>query len=223
MKAQRHNHLLAALLMATALTGVGCDDFPTGETSHREQTATEALVEGHSNTRQPPSVPPFVIDSERSTKMRELGPVLRVSQIDWTAAATHVGLDRAALDNAQRQLLTEAPLPALLPSDPNLLAHAILTTGERWYAASASWDRHNVFVQGRSASFLVPGLESDPESASDFSVTRNELIVDLSFVAYGAAYTITVECDSPLDDPRCTEDDYVIGLAESLARVQEVE
>ena len=80
-------------------------------------------------------------------------------------------------------------------------------------------DEHTVFIQGTATSFQLPDDVPDIPETSDFLLTRDERIVSLSFVEYGAAYVVNIECGSPQLDPRCVEDDYAIALAESLVRV----
>ena len=67
----------------------------------------------------------------------------------------------------------------------------------------------------------MPDLEvSDPGEAlirDRFLVTRTHGVVSLSFVDFGVAYSVDVECARPEDDARCTNNDYVLTLAESLA------
>ncbi|WP_300530310.1 hypothetical protein [Maricaulis sp.] len=50
-------------------------------------------------------------------------------------------------------------------------------------------------------------------------ITRTEYGAEANFSRYGAAYSVTVECDNPETDPRCTQADYVRGLALNLGIV----
>ena len=49
-----------------------------------------------------------------------------------------------------------------------------------------------------------------------YRISPTEFGRELNFNRYGAAYSITVECDHPDADPRCTDSAYIRQLANSL-------
>ncbi len=49
-----------------------------------------------------------------------------------------------------------------------------------------------------------------------YNISRNEFGVDLSFSKFGCGYVITIECGDTDNDERCTEDQYISRLADSM-------
>lgn len=145
-----------------------------------------------------------------------------VKQVDWEAASNYRQLDPADAPEKLGEGYADSPVPVLLPDRPALLADAFPTTGKHWYSASMHTDDGvSVSIQGNRVARVMPDLEvSEPGEAlirDRFLVSRTHGIVSLSFVDFGVAYTVDVECARPKDDRRCTENDYVLRLAESLA------
>lgn len=182
---------------------------------------SSAPAETQSRPLDSPSVSKLDLDRERAIKESGRVPSIqkRVAQIDWAQAKQHPTGSLAGLTQEQRAKLADAPVPTLLPDRPELLQSATITGGEHWYAASLDGEAHDVYVSGTRLETVVPGLElpeEQPGLEDDFRITRNDLIVSLSFNAFGAAYVIEVECARPSADPRCTEDDYAVELANAL-------
>ena len=46
---------------------------------------------------------------------------------------------------------------------------------------------------------------------------ESESILELHFQAYGGNYEISIECASGYDDPRCNNENYILGLANNLS------
>ncbi|MBN1945962.1 MAG: hypothetical protein JW797_09820 [Bradymonadales bacterium] len=140
--------------------------------------------------------------------------------VSWGELATFPLLDRTDLPEQVADLLADLPLPVLLPADPELLDRAIVTRQDQWYAASIPSDGITIYLRGSRRAFAVEGLEMNPEAwERGYLLTRNQHIASLSFVAFQVGYLIEVECADPLGDPRCTEDDYILGLLGRLALV----
>jgi len=49
-----------------------------------------------------------------------------------------------------------------------------------------------------------------------YLVTRSESATDLSFAKFGAGYVLSLICDEPETDARCTGDNFIVGLASNL-------
>lgn len=144
-----------------------------------------------------------------------------VARIDWSDASTRPRVDTAPLSAEARAVVAASTVPVLLPRDPALLRGAVLTRGDTWYAASLHPEGHHVTVLGRALAVHQPTLEeSVPEAArrrpGETSLTRVDGIVTVTFDAFGAAYTVNVECDAPATDARCTGDDYANALVRDL-------
>jgi hypothetical protein len=64
----------------------------------------------------------------------------------------------------------------------------------------------------RSAGRTMESLGSAP-----FTISRHEQGIELSFSRFNVAYQVAVYCRDPLNDVRCSQDAYIISLAENLA------
>lgn len=53
-------------------------------------------------------------------------------------------------------------------------------------------------------------------TGASYQISRNDFGVDLSFSKFGCGYVMTIECGDPGADPRCTADDYITDLAQSM-------
>ncbi|MFU8807428.1 MAG: hypothetical protein ACNA8W_26700, partial [Bradymonadaceae bacterium] len=67
---------------------------------------------------------------------------------------------------------------------------------------------------------FVPGLDvGETTGTAKHLLNRSEGVVSLTFETFGVAYMIRIDCERPFADTRCTGDDYIIEIAESLAIV----
>ncbi len=51
---------------------------------------------------------------------------------------------------------------------------------------------------------------------SPYLITRSDSSTDLSFSKFGAGYVLSLMCDEPDTDARCTGDDFIVALASNL-------
>tara|TARA_R110000868_G_scaffold53249_1_gene167308 strand:- start:2589 stop:3296 length:708 start_codon:yes stop_codon:yes gene_type:complete len=127
--------------------------------------------------------------------------------------------------NREAGQVTQTRLPVLVPNMAALSANppptVLLFPREDFYTLSISGDGLVVEVFGTR---LVHAQAPDPLSARQLratdpdglrvSATEYGQVAD--FNRYGAAYTVTLECDNPQSDPRCADDELVRRLARSL-------
>ena len=179
-----------------------------------------ALAVGCAQAPEPPaseeaarSAAPVVEQPKAPTPMRVMAVV------DWKSAAAYRRVSDATLPSALRSVLTDAPVPALVPRAPSVLSRGKATRGPSWYALSMPLEEHTVFVTGNNAEVFVPGVSDNASPRADFDprISRTRGIVSAAFNAFGVAYVVEVECQSPFDDPRCTKDEYVRSLVDDLA------
>ncbi|MHC4676591.1 MAG: hypothetical protein ACYTBZ_29250 [Planctomycetota bacterium] len=143
------------------------------------------------------------------------------SAADWKSAQQHALFDDSQLSKQQALALEKAALPLLLPHKPELIAAAIMTAGPSWYAVSMKHEGFSVVVSGSTRHVTIPGAQPAklPEyRKQDLRVVRAEGIAELAFKAYGAIYTISVECENPKRDTHCKDDGYILELADGLLR-----
>ena len=142
-------------------------------------------------------------------------------EVNWAAARTHRRLDMRSWADDQRRVVAASQVPVLLP-EPELPEHldgALIFTGVGWYSASIKDDEHTVLITGTTRRVRVEGAEAlklPVLGEDELSLTRGEGIVEVYFMAFGAVYTISIECLQPDEDVRCTADDYALRLADSL-------
>lgn len=143
----------------------------------------------------------------------------RTADVDWKAASAFRNMAPAAVPHQLLKVLASSPVPALVPSQPSMLATATPTRGATWYAVSIPLDEHTVFLTGNRSEVFVPGISDRATARRSFEprISRSRGVVSASFLAFGVAYTIEVECARPFEDVRCTEDAYVLELLAGLA------
>lgn len=196
-------------LLVLLVMGAACAE-PAPPTSSGQERATGALE----------SSGPEVAPRKEATK--DPTPTARIDEVDWVEAGKHEQIPLEDLSEKQREVLGRASVPVLLPRDAAYVEAAILTAGETWAGASMSMEGYTVVIQGTRQSFEVPGLTDQQKepvmiNPHGHELTRTKGIVGLSFKAFGVAYMLDVECARPMEDVRCTEDAFILELAESLA------
>lgn len=161
------------------------------------------------------------LDSTRNPVVRRVvsTPTARDVSVDWSSARQFRKLTPTSVPPALQLAFDKISLPVLLPNRPSLLVNATPTHGPTWYAVSLKSEDHSVFIAGDRRERFVPGVSDNAESPPDFEVrvTRSRGIVHATWKAFGVAYTLDVECAAPLQDPKCTHDDYARELAGSVA------
>jgi hypothetical protein len=55
-----------------------------------------------------------------------------------------------------------------------------------------------------------------PSIDAQYLITRSDSATDLSFSKFGAGYVLSLMCDEPETDARCTGDDFIVALASNL-------
>jgi hypothetical protein len=156
-------------------------------------------------------------------------PERRYLQIDWPAArAASARTQRPERDTLLRAAKRQAnmadrlSLPLLLPGDKAISDNLKLyTTHTDQYAASSKQEGAIVELIGsRIATVVPPGAAPElpalrSAARASYRIERTEYGLDISFTRFGAAYNISILCDDPYKDERCTKDDYAISLVES--------
>ena len=208
--------LVAPLMLAVMATGCAPQDD--------DETRPGAALGAAPATSPAPTVLP---------KAGDVDPVLRLGPkhsgdrvgvfvprpVDEAAASSAAALDAAALTDTQWEVVGRSPVPVLLPGDAGLTSAARLSAGPHWYAASMITPDHSVYIQGSRGAYehdqVALDAPGDALTARPYTITRIHQILTLSFERFGVSYAIDVECQRPMDDPKCVEDGYAVGLYES--------
>lgn len=207
---------LLVLLWAGLLTA-GCSESSNVQGGEETGAAAQELTMGGWE-------PEFGQDRDREfegTGEEVVVPEIQVMR--WEEADAHRQIARERLRAEQLEAVDGASVPALLPDKDAYIERAITMYDEHWFAAAIGFEEHDVSITGTRMFYFVPGVsdmqKETIEGANDHVLTRESGIVNLSFQWFGASYFIEVACARPFEDVRCTEDAYVMDLAESLAVV----
>jgi hypothetical protein len=127
--------------------------------------------------------------------------------------------------NEQAAEVTNTRLPVLIPASAALGFDSepavLLFPRENFYNLSITGDDILIEVFGtRLAHAQAPNAQAARNlragDGDGYRFSQTEYGREVSFNRYGAAYSITVECDAPETDPRCASDDYARQLVQSL-------
>jgi hypothetical protein len=143
-----------------------------------------------------------------------------LSGIDWDAArqearsalSSRIG----ALVSLSQQDQDRIALPVLLPGREDLARNLRLSPMDNLYTAVFKDGTATISITG---SRILGSTPAPPLGARSERIERTETGLDLNFSRFGAAYVISIECASPQRDPQCVNDDYALGLKNSLAVV----
>lgn len=141
------------------------------------------------------------------------------------AAVAQTALPFARPTNPEAAGVANTGLPVLIPGTAALgldgNARVLLFPREHFYNLSITAPGLLIEVFGTR---LAHARAPDPLStrrlnagdANGYRISATEFGRELSFNRYGAAYSISVECDRPETDARCRDNTYVRSLADSL-------
>lgn len=195
----RHGKWLAAAGAVVATLVAGAAFISTGKAQTRD--ATGAPIPGASSVRM----------NAATLLVRPRG------RVDWQGAvgglrqSANVGESLAT--NLNREQVDITAVPILLPQDANLTAGARIYSFGDYYTITSNTAGGRVSLSGATATVPMPAskplkIETGPEMLTVQRTVDGQLA---SFVRYGVLYTVEIRCDSA-GDPRCADDNYVLGL-----------
>ena len=190
---------------------------------------------------QPLAVQPTALQLRQPTQAPASPDAPRTVAIDWTQAqgdarrqaiplnqeitAARVAPQLPRPSNREAAQVTQTRLPVLVPNMAALsnspAPTVLLFPHADFYTLSISGDGLVIEVFGTR---LAHAVAPDPLSArqlqatdpDDLRISATEYGQVADFNRYGAAYTVTLECDNPGTDARCADDELVRRLARSL-------
>ncbi len=146
-------------------------------------------------------------------------------QLDWTAVSVQqrspVNERGRAVNGrfiaANRGAINRIAIPVLLPGDPDLAAGLRIFPNGAFYTVSSTSNGMSFVLTGAGRTYPLPpatarGLKGGLQSripADGIVIEQTEGGLDASFIRFGAAYSIALECANTLGDPRCTDPAYV--------------
>jgi len=218
----RYPLMPAYLLMpAAALALVSAGLTPAAAQSQPVRQATLAQRDVRTPTPQEPVAATVEWDEVRADARAENARRLRVQSVAAVRQAQTFPVPR----NLEPGDLDDMEVPVLVPTynalrfseTPNVLLfprgdfYTLSVTGEGLtIEVFCTRLAHSRATDPRSARYL---RGSGPEG---YRNERTEYGREVSFNRYGAAYSITIECDDSENDPRCTAPDYGEQLMQSL-------
>ena len=130
-----------------------------------------------------------------------------------TVNAKFISANAAAINSVQ--------IPVLLPGDPDLAANLRIFPNGPFYTVSSKSAGMAFVLMGSGRAFPVaPGTAKGlPGGSLAGRIPADGIVIDgseagisASFNRFGASYSISLECASPLADPRCTSPAYIRGV-----------
>jgi hypothetical protein len=205
-----------------------CNSEQTTRSAPLETAPPEVSTPQVSTPEVPTGEPETRSDWEREIQAKKaharkvpIGPTLET--VDWEEASGFKRLAPSKLPASEREKLADIRLPVLVPDDDSLLASALVTHNGDWYAAAMETDDDvEVYIRGNRMAYEIPGMqipEAARRAAENYTLTRTDGIVTVSWRSFGVSYSLELECPEPTRDPRCTEDAFALDVAEHLGVV----
>lgn len=143
------------------------------------------------------------------------------SRVDWQGAVGGLrqsgGAGESLGANLDRAEVDRTAVPILLPRDAKLTAGARIYSFGDYYTITADTAGGGVSLSGTTTTVPLPAakpLKIEAMGGDGPEMLTVQRTVDgqlASFVRYGVLYTVEIRCDAPTD-PRCADDNYVLGL-----------
>ena len=146
-------------------------------------------------------------------------------QLDWTAVSVQ---QRSPVNErgrgvngkfiaGNRGAINRIAIPVLLPGDPDLAAGMRIFPNGAFYTVSSTANGMSFVLTGAGRTYPLPpatarGLKGGLQSrvpADGIVIEQTEGGLDASFIRFGAAYSISLECANTLGDPRCNNTAYI--------------
>ncbi len=187
------------LLLVGCAIHLGCD--PELEEPSRKATVTAAVPRAKS----------------QAPKRKQV-----IAPIAWPDPALIDAGARKWLSSEALAVVNRAALPLLVPATPQALRQAKLMAKAHWFALSSRFDGLVVALSGSRSSYRYSHLTTADGPARVRSrpafVGHNVGIWSVSWRAHGAAYAIDLECVAA-EDPRCSDERFLLELADTLRYV----
>jgi hypothetical protein len=153
--------------------------------------------------------------------------------VDWPAVESAISIDKDSVATRRFRSLNNTAIdnihvPILVPGTGPVRSTTRVAGDSNVYSGVVNIPAANLTVMGTTRALEI--TESDPAAPlvnidratgkCDFQVSNegDELSADCGFSRFGAEYTIRIVCQIP-DDPRCTSDEFLNSVRESLIAV----
>lgn len=183
----------------------------------------------------------FQSENNESQPVREVTPTidwdevrkrLKVRSLERDGSSPRLRLvNLKDAGNVAREEIDKVRFPVLVLNEPRALGNLKLYGQKDAYFSSTMQDETVLIrVSGARKKLVLATPPSAikrlavkrgdrpplPRLGGHYLITRSMSSTDLSFSLFGAGYVVSVICDDPQNDERCSQDDYVKQLGASL-------
>lgn len=216
--------LVAALGLASPIAALGT---ATGQQAQPSEISRNAnFVATQDNSAPSPDAPRV---AEIDWNLARAAAREQAAQSGQTASAARIQSPASVQpSNPQAENARFTHLPVLVPQRDALGMSSepvtLLFPHEFFYALSITGEGVVIEVFGtRLVHAVAPDAISQRRLSAGgpgaYRISATEYGRELHFNRFGAAYSVTVECEEPETDARCSSDDYARALADSLVIV----
>lgn len=148
------------------------------------------------------------------------------------ASLTAPGTLAQSLSTGSRDAVARSQIAPLFFGTAPDARGATITSGPHFYAVSLPRDGHSLVLHGvdvvHAEAEAMPLDSAQAASAAPRATVRgrpatmlvNEGIRSVAWEENGTHWSVEVECFRPFDDPRCTDDEYVLAEAAALVSLR---
>ncbi|CAA6799568.1 MAG: Unknown protein [uncultured Sulfurovum sp.] len=147
-----------------------------------------------------------------------------VLDVDWSSIDQSQQKVTAPYPKVLLEGIKNVKLPTYLSSSYAYNENMTVVADKYFYSISFDLNGATVLFEGdrtfqESVSPSNPEFQKIMQKTKPVEFSRSEEIMMAEYQRHGANYTISVECDKPNTDKRCTEEGFIRGLYGSLTMV----
>jgi len=147
-----------------------------------------------------------------------------VLDVDWSSIDNSQQKPSAPYPSVLRDGIKDVHLPVYLSSSYAYDKSMMVVAGENFYSISLKLDGASVVFEGdktfqESVAPTNPEFQKIVKQTPPVEYVESEGMMIAEFNRHGVNYAITVECDEPKTDGRCTEQSFVQKLYGHLVMV----
>lgn len=147
-----------------------------------------------------------------------------VLDIEWPAPNQAQQKSIANYPNVLKEGIKDVRLPVYLSSQYIYDKSMVVVANEDFYSISFTLEGASVLFEGdrtyqESVSPSNPEFQKIAQKIKAVEYSTSEEIMIAQYTRHGANYNISVECDKPESDQRCTDEKFIRKLYQSLVLV----
>jgi len=147
-----------------------------------------------------------------------------VLDIEWPKQSQAQQKSKANYPDVLKEGIKDVRLPVYISSQYIYDKSMVVVSNQDFYSISFTLEGASVLFEGdrtyqESVSPNNPEFQKIVQKIQPVEYSKSEEIMVAQFNRHGANYTISVECDEPQKDERCTDEKFIRGLYSSLLMV----